>query len=234
METATENKKRLTFSTELAYVVGMLLVALGCGMMEYADFGVSMIVAPAYLLHLKLHETFSFFTFGMAEYTLQAALVIVTAIAMRKFKLYYLFSFVTAVLYGFTLDGVMALIALLGEHTLAMQIIFFVLGILLTAAGVAMYFKTYLSPEVYELMVKELSGKTKIEIHKFKTGFDITMCIIGVILSFAFFGFGNFEGVKWGTIVCALANGFVISLFSKLYDKIFDFKDTLPLRKFFE
>lgn len=39
------------FSTELAYVFGIVFVAEGVALMKKADFGVSMVVAPAYLLY---------------------------------------------------------------------------------------------------------------------------------------------------------------------------------------
>lgn len=68
--------KKRTFYTELAYILGLIVLAFSAALMEASDLGVSMIVAPAYLLHLKLSQTFAFFTFGMAEYTLQAALLI--------------------------------------------------------------------------------------------------------------------------------------------------------------
>lgn len=42
-----------TFSTELAYVFGIVFVALGVVLMEKADFGASMVVAPAYLLRIR-------------------------------------------------------------------------------------------------------------------------------------------------------------------------------------
>ena len=61
-----------TFSTELAYVFGIVFVALGVVLMEKADFGVSMVVAPAYLLYRWLSPVWSFVAFGMAEYCLQA------------------------------------------------------------------------------------------------------------------------------------------------------------------
>ena len=56
-----------TFSTELAYVFGIVFVARGVVLMEKADFGVSMVVAPAYLLYRWLSPVWSFVTFGMAE-----------------------------------------------------------------------------------------------------------------------------------------------------------------------
>ena len=47
--------KRILYS-EPAYFVGIFVLALGTALMEKADFGMSMVVAPAYLLHLKISE----------------------------------------------------------------------------------------------------------------------------------------------------------------------------------
>lgn len=72
-----------TFSTELAYVFGIVFVALGVVLMEKADFGVSMVVAPAYLLYRWLSPVWSFVTFGMAEYCLQAVLLLAMCLLLR-------------------------------------------------------------------------------------------------------------------------------------------------------
>ena len=65
-------------------------------MLTAADFGISMIVAPAYLLSLKLN----FLTFGQAEYVIQAGLFIILCIVLKRFKFIYLFSFATCLIYG--------------------------------------------------------------------------------------------------------------------------------------
>ena len=91
--------KKRVFYTELAYIIGLIALALNAALMERSDFGVSMIVAPAYILHLKVSQYLPFFSFGMAEYSLQAVLLILMVIVLKKFKLHYLFSFVTEVLY---------------------------------------------------------------------------------------------------------------------------------------
>ncbi len=225
--------KKKTFYTELAYVVGMITLALGTALMEKADFGVSMVVAPAYIIHLKLSELFPFFTFGMAEYTLQAVLLVLMMLFLRRFKLYYLFSFVTAVLYGFTLDGSIALVSFMPSEHIALRVVLFIFGMVLCSIGVSMFFHTYISPEAYELFVKELSAKFNISITKFKTGYDCVSCLISIIMSFIFFGLWHFEGVKLGTIICAFFNGYIIGLCSKFFDKTFDFKDGLKLKKLF-
>lgn len=225
--------KKHVFYTELAYVFGLIILALGTALMERADFGLSMVVAPAYLLHLKISEFLPFFTFGMAEYTFQAFLLILLFILMRRFKATYFFSFVTAVLYGFVLDGLMLLINLIPPFGLVGRLIFYVVGLIFCSVGVSLFFHTYISPEAYELFVKELSAKYNINIHRFKTGYDITSCIVSIILSFVFFGLWHFEGVKLGTVICALVNGFVISLCTRFFEKHWEFKDRFPLRRYF-
>ena len=226
--------KKKVFYSELAYIVGLVSVALSAAFMERADFGVSMVVAPAYLLHLKVSQYLPFFSFGMAEYTLQAVLLIVMVIVIRKFRLSYLFSFVTAVVYGFVLDLSMMCVAFIPSELLVTRIILYIIGLLGCAIGVSLLFHTYISPEVYELFVKEVSGIMKIDINKFKTIYDLSSCLLAIIMSFMFFGLWHFEGVKIGTVVCALLNGVTIGMFSKLFDKFFVFEDKLRLRKFFE
>ncbi len=222
------------FYTELAYVLGIIGLALGTALMERADFGLSMVVAPAYLVYLKLSQIWSFVTFGMAEYTLQACLLAAMALVLRRFRVSYLFSFVTAVIYGFALDGCMALVALIGGDTFAWRIGFYVVGLLLCSTGVALIFRTYIAPEVYELFVKKVSDKLNRNISHFKIVYDCVSCLIAVALSFAFFGWWHFEGVKLGTVVCALVNGWLIGWIGRWMDSRLEYADALPLRRWFE
>lgn len=221
------------FYTELAYILGLVIVAIGVAFMERPDFGVSMVVAPAYLLHLKISETYAFFTFGMAEYTLQAVLLVVMMLVLRRFKISYLFSFVTAVIYGFTLDFCMWLVSHIPMDTMPLRIAYYTLGMVLCAIGISLFFHTYIAPEVYELFVKEVSARFGIEIHRFKTGYDICSCLVAVVFSFCFYGFGVFRGVKLGTVICALINGTLIGMCSKFFESRYEFRDRFGLRKYF-
>lgn len=228
--------KKKVFYTEFAYLVGLIGIALGVGFMERADFGLSMVVAPAYVLHryISLLPGMGFFSFGMAEYCLQAVLIILLTAVVRKFRLSYLFSFVTAVVYGYILDLILWLMPAVDGGAWAVRIAFFIIGEIFCAVGVSMMFRTYISPEAYELFVARVSEKFGIKTSRFKTVYDIVSCMVGIGLSFIFFGFGSFVGIGWGTAVCAIINGFVIGLMSKLWDRLFIFKDGLKLRGLFE
>ena len=226
------NKPR--FYSELSYILGLSVLALGVAFMEKADFGVSMVVAPAYVLYRAISPTLPFFTFGMAEYCFQALLLISLFLILRRFRLSFLFSFVTAVIYGLLLDLFMTLIRPLSFDAAWIRVAGFVIGMLLSSLGVSLEFHTYIAPSVYELFVKAMSEHTGIPIHRFKSGYDAVSFLLGIILSFVFFGFGKFVGVKLGTVVCTILNGPVIGAIGRFLDKHFTFRDALPFRSFFE
>lgn len=233
MSEQMKSKKPVLYA-EAAFILGIVILALGTAFMEKANFGMSMVVAPAYLLHLKISQTFSWFTFGMAEYCLQAFLLLLMGLILRKFKLVFLCSFLTAVVYGFVLDFLMFLVSFLQWDSMPWRVGYYIIGLLLCAVGVACLFNTYLAPEAYELLVKEVSAGLHTDIAKTKTVYDCTSCLVAIMMSFAFFGLWHFEGVKLGTVICALINGFIIGKCSGWITKTFEKKDALPLRKFFE
>ena len=238
-------KKKLGFYTEIAFFLGLAILAFGTALTAYGEFGMSMVVAPAYILHLFVSQFFSWFSFGMAEYTLQAIILIVLIIIMRKAKWSYLLSFGSAVLYGLILDLSTRLTNLFPK-ILGLQITMYVVGVIIICASIALLFEAYFPPEAYEMFVKEFSSKFKKPIHKVKIIYDCASLVVAIILCIVLLspfkanGFfdviNNFmaSGIGIGTVVCAFLNGILIGLFQKLYSKIFNFKDKFKLRKYFE
>ena len=217
--------KQRTFYTELAYLMGIITMAFGTALMTLADFGVSMVVAPAYLLHLKVSQFLPFFSFGMAEYTLQAVLLLAMMIFLRKAKIGYVFSFVTAFVYGLMLDGFLMLLSFPGADAMAVRVVYYVAGFFITAFAVSLMFHTYLAPAVYELFVREVTKEKGLNVTRFKTLYDLASLLIAVVMSFVFFGLWHFEGVKLGTVLVALLNGKTIGMFTSILEKNFTFKD---------
>lgn len=222
-------KEKKVFYCELAYIFGIIILAFGNSLMERADLGMSMVVAPAYLIHLKVSEYLPFFTFGMSGYVFQALLLSILAIVVGKVKRSYFLSFVTAFLYGVILDLIMSLVAFLPLFGMAWRVAYYSFGLVICSTGVALLFHSYFPPEAYDLAVKELSRKFGFSIGRTKTVYDLCSCILGVILSLSFFG--TFVGVKWGTVICAFVNGWLIGGIGRGFDKLFVFKDALQLRE---
>ncbi len=217
-----------TVSAELAYLLAILLLALAVAILTSADFGLSMVVAPAYLLSRKL----GVITFGQAEYIVQAVLFAVLCCVLRRFKPVYLASFVTGLIYGRVLDFWRSLpcfdtsVTMPESIPLWLRVLMLIGGILLTSFSIALFFKTYLYPQVYDFFVKAVSMKYGVRLSAFKTGFDLSFLVLSVVLTFCFFG--RFAGVGWATLVMALINGSIIGFFSKLLDKYFAFTPRFP------
>lgn len=221
------------FYSEAAYLLGLFILAMGTALMEKADFGMSMVVAPAYLTFLKVSQFLPWFTFGMAEYCLQALLLLILGLLLRRFKAVYLFSFCTAVIYGFVLDFCIGLVRFFSAGSFAARCGCFLAGLVLCSVGVALLFRTYISPEAYELLVKEAAQQLQKKISVVKTVYDCCSCAAAIIMSFAFFGFGNFQGVKLGTVLCALVNGWLIGRIDAWMKAHWEMRDAFPLRKYF-
>lgn len=221
--------KKHTFYSEAAFILGLLLLAVGTAITARMDLGISMVVAPAYILHLKLSQILPFFSFGVAEYVLQALVLALTMLVLRRVRLGYFLSFGTTVVYGFLLDGAMALAEFLPHDTWLARIGLYGLGVLLCTVAIALLLRSYLPPAAYELFVKEVAAAFGWKVSRVKTVYDCLSCVIAVLLSLILFG--RLEAVGIGTVVCAFLYGPLIGLFDKLLEKHFDFTDKLPIRR---
>ena len=102
-----------------------------------------------------------------------------------------------------------------------LRITYFVVGVLLTGFSIALCFRSYIYPQVYDFFVKGISEKYKLPEGRFKLFFDLTCLAVSVIMSLLLFG--KITGIGIGTFIMAFINGFIIGAFGKLLDKIFDF-----------
>lgn len=219
--------KKIKIYSELVYVIAQFGLTLAVAIMAAADFGVSMIVAPAYILSQK----FTIFTFGQWDYIIQGVLFVAFCLAMKKFKITYFVSFITCVIYGTILDMWRALIPLLnpaitppGSMDLWIRVVMFIVGELLTAFTVMLFFKTYIYPQVCDLFVKGIVAKYGFDQTKCKRIYDLCCLLLSLALTLILFK--GFVGIKWGTVIITLINGVLIGFFAKAYDKHFE---TVPL-----
>ena len=220
------NGRKIEKFNELAWVFGMLLLSLAVCLMTRANFGVSMIVSPAYVLHLALSDKLPWFTFGTAEYMLQGVLLLIMCVAVRRFRWQYLLSFACAVLYGFMLGGWLYIFSGLSFDSIAWRIAAFVLGLVLTGISVAFFFRTYLPVEVYDLFITEICARYGFKSVVVKWIYDFCMLTLAAVLALCFFG--DLTGLGIGTLVCTLVNSPLIALFGKIEDKLFSFTPMLP------
>lgn len=224
--------KKIKIYSELVYIIALFGLPLAVSILAAADFGVSMIVAPAYIISLK----FPVFTFGQWDYILQGLLFVAFCIAMKKFKIIYFVSFITCVIYGTILDMWRAVVPALnpeitpaGSMALWVRIVFFIVGELLTSFMVMLFLKSYIYPQVCDLFVKGIAQRYNLNQVKIKRIYDISYLMLSFALALILFK--GFVGIKWGTVVIALATGVIMGCFGKIYDKFFE---TVPLFPRFE
>ncbi len=79
--------KKIKLNNETVYIAGAVILSLATAMLTAADFGLSVIVSPAYLVSLKI----PFLTFGQAEYVIQGILFLVFCIVMRRGRFRFVF-----------------------------------------------------------------------------------------------------------------------------------------------
>ena len=140
--------KKPVFYTEIAFFIGLTLLAFGTALTAYGNIGISMVVAPAYILHLFLSQFFSWFSFGIAEYVFQAFVLLVLVVVLRRPKWSYLLSFGATLFYGTALDIFMRITSLFPTN-IYLRITIYILGAIICCAALALLFFSYFPPEAY-------------------------------------------------------------------------------------
>ncbi|MBR5540529.1 MAG: hypothetical protein IKU56_04035 [Clostridia bacterium] len=214
--------KPLRISSELVYLLSLALLALAVSLTAAADFGVSMVVAPAYIVSLK----WPVLTFGQAEYIVQGILFIVFCAAMRRVRPLYLVSIATGLLYGVMLDAWRLIPALspaaVGAAPMPVRIALLLIGMVLTSFSIALIFRVYIYPQVYDFFVKGIAARYRLNRSRFKQLFDASCLLVSVAMSLALFR--GFHGVGSGTLLMTVCNGFLIGFFDRLFGKATDIR----------
>lgn len=219
--------RKISKMGELAWLIGTTLCALGVAFCTKANFGLSMVAAPPYILHIAISKFWSFFTHGTAEYLWQALLVVLLCVAVKKVRLRYFFAILSSMVAGVLIDFWRWVLGGGGEYgEMWQRILAFVVGECLIALAVAFLFRTYCPMQAADLIVVEIARNYKLEISRVKLFNDLISLSLSVILSLTLTK--SFVGVGIGTIIITFVNSPLIKLFGKLIDKIFDFSPAFP------
>lgn len=222
-----KTKKKIGKMNEAAWVLGLLLCTLGVALCTKANFGISMIGAPPYIIHLWLRDMLPWYTQGTSEYVWQGIILIVTCIAVMRFRFRYIVSFGVAILSGLAIDMWFFFLGGNGAYeSMPVRIMAFALGVVITAIAIAFIFRTTLPVQIYELAVCEIADRYKLKVDRVKLVNDLLMLAISVTLALALTG--GWNGIGIGTIVITLVNAPFISLFGKIMDRFFEFDSRFP------
>ena len=156
--------KRIGKASELLWIFGIMFVALGVAICSKADLGVSMVAAPAFVVQEAIAFLSPVLTVGVTEYIIQGILLIIMCLVVGRWNWLYLLAFAVAVLYGYVLDFFLWLMQDVSLTAVWQRWVMLLVGDMVTAFGVASFFRTYMPLQVYELFVAELADRFQIPI----------------------------------------------------------------------
>ena len=86
-------RKKIGKFNEIGWLIGIIVLALSICLMSKSGFGVSMVVSPAYIIHLAVVDKLPWYTFGTSGYIFQAVMLIIMCVVIGKFRWRFLLSF---------------------------------------------------------------------------------------------------------------------------------------------
>ena len=224
--------KKIEKSAELLWLFGIIFVALGVAICSKADLGVSMIAAPAFVVYEAIAHLWEGFSVGMTEYIIQGLMLFALCIVIGRFNWRYLLAFAVAVIYGYTLNFFLWLMGDVSFDAVWLRWMMLLVGDVVTAFGVACFFRTYMPLQVYELFVAELAKRFSLDINRTKWCFDISLLAISIVLALSLFGdaasfdwatigYRSFHSIGLGTLVTTAINSPLIKAMGKIVDRFF-------------
>ena len=216
-------RKKISRCSELSFMLGTVLLALGTVLQAKAELGMSAAVAPAYVLS----EAVGFIAPGTMCYIWHGFLVLLTIALLRRFKLGFIVTFGSAVIFGMFVNLFTDLVFVnLTDPTLVQRWLILALGTVLTSLALAFLFNSYFPPQAPELFAKEAAAMLGWSTYMGKYAFDICCCIVSIAMSFIFFR--RLRMIGPATVVCALVNGPMIGFFGRILNEFVDFTPLFP------
>lgn len=216
-------KKRFNKLGEASWVIGNILCAIGNCLVSKSAFGLSAIIAPAFILNRKI----GFLTVGVCEYIIQGILLALCCFIIGKFKGKFIATICNILFYGACFDIVNSLLGFIQPSTILARIVAAAVGTLITGFAIALMLRTYIPPSAYEIFVKEIAEAKGIDMAKMKLYFDASMLALTLILMFSLLGGFYIDIIGPLTVISAFLNSVLIGFFGKIIDKYCDFSPAI-------
>lgn len=217
-------KKKINKIGEASWIVGNILCAVGNCLVAKSAFGLSAIIAPAFILNRKI----GFLTVGVCEYIIQGLLLALCCLIIGKFKGKFIATICNILFYGACFDIVNSLLGFIQPSEILGRIICAVIGMLITGFAVALMLRTYIPPSAYEIFVREIADAKGFDVAKMKLIFDASMLLLTAVLMFALLRGFYIDIIGPLTVLAAFLNSVLIGFFGKILDKYCDFSPAIP------
>ena len=217
------SSKKIGGFSELAFIIAIITCALGVCFATKSGFGVSMVVAPSFVIYNKLVTIWPFVTFGMVEYCFQGLLIVATGLVVRRFKWKYVLSFLTVIIYSAVLDFWRSIFGTEVYTEMPHRIMACAAGIIIVSFAVALYLRTYLPQEGYEVVVSELTNRFGFKMNKVKWIYDLSSLTLAIVLMLCLFGGFSTKMIGIGTVITTIVNAPLITFWGWLLEHKLEF-----------
>ncbi len=200
------------------FLVSLIIMNLGVILSAKAGLGTT----PISSIPLVVSLGSDLFTIGTATIVMNVVFILLSILIMRRdYKAKYVLEFFLIAISAILCDLMMIWFDFISVDEYWMQWVLTIVSMVIMAFGIALEVAANLSMLPGDHLVEFISVKTGMVFGNVKVLFDISMIITSVILSFLFFGIGEFNGVREGTVFIALTVGFFVRFFTGLLEKRF-------------
>ena len=209
--------------------IGLIIVAFGVALSLKSNLGTAPVSCPPAVLNLRFtHISVGTFTWMMHIVFILSQLIILR----KKFKLSFLMQIPAAFVFACLCDACIWMIHGIHVTSYAMQMIFCILTVIVTAIGVRMEIVGNAWMLAGEKIVAVISDVTGIKFNNVKIFFDIFLVALSALFAQLVFGVLTGDGenvvIREGTIILALFTGLCMKVTDPLVDKflkaVFKFK----------
>lgn len=191
------------------FLVGLFISSLGVSLITKADLGTSPISAVPYVLSLNL-------PWSLGEFTVAFSLLLILLqllILRRNFSPEHLLQIPISVAFGYFIDLTMSFLTFLAPQSYPVKLLDLLIGCLVLGFGVYLEILADVAMLPGESFVRAVVWTWKTDFGITKICFDGTITVAAAVV--AFLMAGQLEGVREGTVIAALAVGFVARQFSR-------------------
>ncbi|NMB42735.1 MAG: hypothetical protein GX995_01220 [Clostridiales bacterium] len=198
-----ETKFRKFILRIVVYIIGLFFLALGVAFSINSGLGVSPVNSLPYVISLITGVEI-----GTMVIIVFSFYILVQILVLRKdFKWINLTQIIFSTIFGYFTNFTKMIVGDFTIPTYFGQLLMLAISIVFIAVGVSLYVDAKLVNMPMEGMVAAINEKLlpKKTFADVKVIMDTSVVIIGIILSFVFLG--KIEGIREGTIICALVVG---------------------------
>ena len=208
-------QNKYTVRRYLLFAIALFVNAMGIAYITKANLGTSPITSVTYVCSMFTPLTMGQWTIVLNLLFVLLELPFMTRRQLKEDLRMYLSQIVITFFFGLCIDLCMFLIQDLNPVMYISKIVNLLIGCVILAVGIALEVKADIAMMAGEFFVRVLVKKFHKDFGYLKLGFDWSLVLLAVILSFAFMG--GLYGVREGTVIATLLVGPIVHFVSPYY-----------------